>query len=73
MSCLPAAPPLSGCLGAGQATAQLLADAGLDPASLAPWMHAPMGLDIGADGPEQVALAVIAEIQSVLNGGRADR
>jgi xanthine/CO dehydrogenase XdhC/CoxF family maturation factor len=31
-------------------------------------MHAPMGLDIGADGPEQVALAVIAEIQSVLNG-----
>jgi xanthine/CO dehydrogenase XdhC/CoxF family maturation factor len=27
-----------------------------------------MGLDIGADGPEQVALAVIAEIQASLNG-----
>jgi xanthine/CO dehydrogenase XdhC/CoxF family maturation factor len=27
-----------------------------------------MGLDIGADGPEQVAVAVIAEIQATLNG-----
>ncbi|HMJ62558.1 MAG TPA: XdhC family protein [Bryobacteraceae bacterium] len=57
-----------GVLGPAKRTAQLLADAGLDPAMLAPQMHAPMGLDIGADGPEQVALAVIAEIQSVLNG-----
>ncbi len=31
-------------------------------------LHGPMGLDIGADGPEQVALAVIAEIQASLNG-----
>lgn len=30
-------------------------------------IHSPMGLDIGADGPEQVALSVIAEIQGVLN------
>jgi xanthine/CO dehydrogenase XdhC/CoxF family maturation factor len=36
-------------------------------------LHSPLGLDIGADGPEQIALAVIAEIQAVLNrraGGR---
>jgi xanthine/CO dehydrogenase XdhC/CoxF family maturation factor len=60
--------PYLGVLGPAKRTAQLLADAGLDAAALAPRMHAPMGLDIGADGPEQVALAVIAEIQSVLNG-----
>jgi xanthine dehydrogenase accessory factor len=57
-----------GILGPAKRTAQLLADAGLDPSTLAPRMHAPMGLDIGADGPEQVALAVLAEIQSVLKG-----
>jgi xanthine/CO dehydrogenase XdhC/CoxF family maturation factor len=60
--------PYLGVLGPAKRTAQLLADADLDPAALAPQMHAPMGLDIGADGPEQVALAVVAEIQSVLNG-----
>jgi xanthine/CO dehydrogenase XdhC/CoxF family maturation factor len=26
-----------------------------------------MGLDIGAEGPEQVALAVVAEVQAVLH------
>lgn len=61
-------PRYLGILGPAKRTAQLIADAGLDAATLAPRMHAPMGLDIGADGPEQVALAVIAEIQSVLNG-----
>ena len=60
--------PYLGVLGPAKRTAQLLADANLDPGLLSPQMHAPMGLDIGADGPEQVALAVIAEIQSVLNG-----
>lgn len=35
-------------------------------------LHAPVGLDLGADGPEQVALAIVAEIQSVL-GGRSAR
>ncbi|MEO6588448.1 MAG: XdhC/CoxI family protein [Pyrinomonadaceae bacterium] len=35
-------------------------------------LHAPIGLDIGADSPEAIALSIIAEIQSVLksrNGG----
>jgi xanthine/CO dehydrogenase XdhC/CoxF family maturation factor len=35
-------------------------------------LHAPIGLDIGADTPEAIALAIIAEIQAVLksrNGG----
>lgn len=35
-------------------------------------LHAPIGLDIGADTPEAIALAIVAEIQAVLknrNGG----
>jgi xanthine dehydrogenase accessory factor len=31
-------------------------------------VYAPVGLDIGADGPEEIALAVLAEIQAVLAG-----
>ena len=31
-------------------------------------LHAPAGLDIGADGAEQVATAIVAEILSVLHG-----
>ncbi len=32
-------------------------------------LHCPAGLDLGGDGHESVALAVVAEIQSVLKGG----
>lgn len=31
-------------------------------------MHNPIGLDIGAEGPEQIALAILAEITTVLAG-----
>lgn len=34
-------------------------------------LHAPVGLDLGADAPEQVALAIAAEIQAVLRGRAA--
>jgi xanthine/CO dehydrogenase XdhC/CoxF family maturation factor len=57
-----------GILGPNKRTLQLLSDAALDRQGLAAKLHGPMGLDIGADGPEQVALAVIAEIQASLNG-----
>jgi xanthine dehydrogenase accessory factor len=36
-------------------------------------LHNPIGLDIGADAPEQIALAILAEIQATLtahNGGK---
>jgi len=59
--------PYLGVLGPRKRTDQLLAEAGIDPLNMNANFHAPMGLDIGADGPEQVALSVIAEIQAVLN------
>lgn len=64
-----AAYPLNylGILGPRKRTLQLLSDAGINKDSM-PALHAPMGLDIGADGAEQVALAVAAEIQAALNG-----
>jgi xanthine/CO dehydrogenase XdhC/CoxF family maturation factor len=31
-------------------------------------LHNPVGLDIGADSPEQIALAILSEIQAVLAG-----
>ena len=57
-----------GVLGPRKRALQLLSDAGLDEARLGNALHSPMGLDIGADGPEQVALAVIAEIKAHLSG-----
>ncbi len=56
-----------GILGPQKRSVQLLSDAGLDERMIGPVLHSPMGLDIGADGPEQVAIAVIAEIQATLN------
>ena len=40
---------------------------GLDDAQLAR-IHAPIGLDIGARRPEEIALAIMAEIVAVVNG-----
>ncbi len=34
-------------------------------------LHAPAGLDLGADSPDEVALAIAAEIMGVLRGARA--
>jgi xanthine/CO dehydrogenase XdhC/CoxF family maturation factor len=56
-----------GVLGPRSRSAQLLIDAGIEPARV-PALHGPAGLDIGADGPEQVALSIIAEIQATING-----
>jgi xanthine/CO dehydrogenase XdhC/CoxF family maturation factor len=34
-------------------------------------LHNPAGLDLGAETPEEIALAITAEIQAVMNGARA--
>lgn len=38
---------------------------------LPPNVHAPVGLDLGAESPEEIALAIVAEVAAVRNGRRA--
>ena len=59
--------PYLGLLGPRKRTESLLSDAGLEPEQILAPLHSPMGLDTGADGAEQIALSVIAEIQAVVN------
>lgn len=55
-----------GLLGPRRRSERLLNDAGA-PSQFRAALHAPAGLDLGADGPDQVALAIAAEIQAVFN------
>jgi xanthine dehydrogenase accessory factor len=61
-----------GLLGPKKRAEKILADLVAGGLPLTPEMrsrlHAPVGLDLGADAPEEVALAILAEIQSVLTG-----
>lgn len=52
-----------GALGPKKRTEKILAEKG---ESWSQNLHAPIGLDIGADTPEAIALAIVAEIQAVL-------
>ena len=54
-----------GVMGPRERTDRLLAEAG---AAADDGLHAPAGLDIGADGPEEVATAIVAEIVATLHG-----
>lgn len=62
-----------GILGPRARALRLLAEVGQDQLSteLARRVHAPIGLDIGAETPQEIGLAVIAEIQAVLSGSTA--
>ncbi len=55
-----------GVLGPRGRTEQMLAEIG-QPEAIAR-LHAPAGLDIGAEGPEEVSHAIIAEILAVVRG-----
>lgn len=60
-----------GLLGPRKRAQKILADLTAAGCAFAPersgHLHAPVGLDLGADTPEQVALAIMAEMQAALN------
>jgi len=68
---LPLAPRYLGLLGARHRSALLLQEAaeiaGIPLATAVERAHAPIGLQVGGDGPEAVALAITAEVQRVLS------
>lgn len=61
-----------GLLGPKKRAEKILADLAAAGAEITPAqrgrLHAPVGLDLGADAPEQVALAMLAEMQAFLTG-----
>lgn len=63
---LAARPRYLGLLGPRRRAERLFAETGLDPRT--PGVHAPVGLDLGGDHPETIALSVLSEIQAVLSG-----
>jgi xanthine/CO dehydrogenase XdhC/CoxF family maturation factor len=54
-----------GQLGPARRTERMLKELGIPRPSN---FHAPIGLDIGAEGPHEIALAVMAELQAVVHG-----
>ena len=68
---LEASPAYLGMIGSRRrvrAAFEALAADGVDPEHLK-HVHAPIGLDIGAETPEEIALAIAAEIVAVRRGG----
>lgn len=60
-----------GALGPKKRTEKLLEEIGENfSAEQLAKLHAPVGLDIGADSPESIALSIVSEIQSVLSNRR---
>jgi xanthine dehydrogenase accessory factor len=53
-----------GVLGPARRTHELLGDLGRQPGA-DPRIHAPIGLDVGAETPEQIALSIAGELQAV--------
>ncbi len=72
---LPLAPRYLGLLGARHRSALLLneaaSQAGISLAEALERTHAPIGLELGGDGPEAVALAIMAELQHTLAGAQS--
>ena len=71
-SLLPVGPRYLGLLGARHRSALLVSEVaaliGMSVAECCERIHAPVGLDLGGDGPEAIALAVIAEVQACCMG-----
>ncbi len=66
-----AAQPLKylGVLGPRSRTSRLLSELPAAARDALRDVYAPVGLDLGAETPEEIALAILAEIQAVLRGG----
>ena len=61
-----------GVLGPRRRTIELLDGApGVTPGALPPNVYAPVGLDLGAETPEEIALAIVSECAAVLAGREA--
>jgi xanthine dehydrogenase accessory factor len=69
---LPIAPRYLGLLGARHRSSLLVSEAaailGKSVAECCERLFAPVGMDLGGDGPEAIALAVVAEVHGVLHG-----
>jgi xanthine dehydrogenase accessory factor len=69
---LPVSPRYLGVLGARHRSSLLVSEAaaliGLSVAECCARLYAPVGLDLGGDGPQAIALAVIAEVQACMQG-----
>ena len=76
---IPRAPRYLGLLGSRHRSSLLISEAaaalGRSVESCCAGIFAPVGLHLGGDGPEAIALAVVAEIQAICNGlgGNAGR
>ncbi|HYO76963.1 MAG TPA: XdhC family protein, partial [Thermoanaerobaculia bacterium] len=53
-----------GLLGPKSRGEELFVEAGLQPDGR---IHSPIGLDLGSETPDEIALAIVAEIQAALN------
>jgi xanthine/CO dehydrogenase XdhC/CoxF family maturation factor len=60
--------PYVGVLGSRQRAARLLEALGDTSAAHRARLFAPIGLDVGGDSPNEIALAAVAEMQAVLHG-----
>ena len=56
-----------GCLGSRRRTEQLVMELSANVDATLRRLHAPIGLDIGAETPEEIALSVVSEIKAVLS------
>ncbi len=69
---LPLAPRYLGLLGSRHRSSLLIAEAaallGCDVTRCCGRVCAPIGMDLGGDGPEAIALSIVAEVQGVIHG-----
>jgi xanthine dehydrogenase accessory factor len=57
-----------GVVGAAHRTRRMLRSLGVDEDEPPARLHAPAGLDIGAEGPVEIALSIVAEMRAVVAG-----